>query len=409
MSIESSRLAVTLVLLMPALAAAQPAPIISLFQEPSLLTKAIAEVEKREAPEGTAPKDGLYAEFGHMITGSGWIAAGPGYRQHLFGGRAVGNVSGAISWRTYKALQGRLEFPRLANNRVLVGSKVLWRDYTQVRYYGIGPDTLQSQLSDYRVRSTNLVGYASWQLHPIMSVGASLGWLSRPRLSSSAGLFDRGDPDTQFAHPTDPAVSLARQPRFTHGELHVAVDTRNESSYPTHGSVARASLSRYRDHPSSGLAFNRYEVEGAHFLLIARRSVLAVRGWGVFSDAGDRRAVPFYLLPSLGGHNTLRGYTDYRFHDRHLLVANIESRWAFFPHVDAAFFFDAGGVAPTVSRLGFDRTSYGVGFRVHTRQSTLGRLDVAHGREGWRVMFKLSDAFRLSRHDARTAIVPFVP
>ena len=35
--------------------------------------------------------------------------------------------------------------------------------------------------------------------------------------------------------------------------------------------------------------------------------------------------MPFYLLPGLGGHNTLRGYADYRFHDRHLLAGTIES------------------------------------------------------------------------------------
>jgi hypothetical protein len=32
--------------------------------------------------------------------------------------------------------------------------------------------------------------------------------------------------------------------------------------------------------------------------------------------------VPFYLLPSLGGKNTLRGYYDYRFHDRNMEVFN---------------------------------------------------------------------------------------
>ena len=70
-------------------------------------------------PEGTPPKDGFYAEFGHMITGSGWIAAGPGYRHQLFARRAIADVSGAISWRTYKAVQARLEFPNLANDRLL--------------------------------------------------------------------------------------------------------------------------------------------------------------------------------------------------------------------------------------------------------------------------------------------------
>lgn len=394
-------------LLAPNLVSAQPTTTDPLLNEPALLTKVMAWVEKREVPEGTPPKDGFYAEFGHMITGSGWIAAGPGYRHHLFAGRAIADVSGAISWRTYKAAQARLEFPKLANDRLLVGSKVLWRDYTQVRYFGLGPDTLVSDISDYRVRSTNVVGYGTWQFNPVVSVGASLGWLSRPRLSSSAGLFDRGDPDTLTTHPEDPAVSLPHQPQFGHGEVYLAVDSRDNDSYPTRGGVARVSWSTYRDHSSLGFGFNRYEGEAAYFLPVFRRGVLAVRGWGVFTGEGSK--VPFYMLPGLGGNNTLRGYDDYRFHDRHFIAGNIESRWALFEHVDAALFFDAGNVAPRASALNFDRTSYGVGLRVHTRTSTLGRFDVAHSPEGWRVLFKLSDSFRLGRHSIRTAVIPFVP
>jgi hypothetical protein len=32
--------------------------------------------------DGTPPRDGFYADFRNMITGVGWIAAGPGYRRH---------------------------------------------------------------------------------------------------------------------------------------------------------------------------------------------------------------------------------------------------------------------------------------------------------------------------------------
>ena len=115
------------------------------------------------------------------------------------------------------------------------------------------------------------------------------------------------------------------------------------------------------------------------------------------------------MLPALGGGNTLRGYHDYRFHDRHLLVVNAESRWALFSHVNAAAFVDAGNVAARVGDLNLDKTSYGVGLRVHSRTSTLARLDVARSREGWRMSFKLSDPFRLARRSLRTTVVPFVP
>lgn len=157
-------------------------------------------------------------------------------------------------------------------------------------------------------------------------------------------------------------------------------------------------------------SFRRYEAEGLQILpIVGERWVLALHGWGVFSDTSAGNSAPFYMLPSLGGGNTLRGYHDYRFHDRQLLVANAESRWALFTHVDAAAFVDAGNVAARVGDLNLDKTSYGAGLRVHSRTSTLVRLDVAHSREGWHLALKLSDPFRLARRSVRATVLPFVP
>ena len=77
-------------------------------------------------------------------------------------------------------------------------------------------------------------------------------------------------------------------------------------------------------------------------------------------------------MPSLGGANALRGYSNYRFHDRHLLLASAESRWPIFAHLDAAVFVDAGTVAARVGDLGLDKTVYGFGVRLHTHRSTTG-------------------------------------
>ena len=139
------------------------------------------------------------------------------------------------------------------------------------------------------------------------------------------------------------------------------------------------------------------------------RVVLATHGWLVGSWTEDGGLVPFYLLPSLGGANTLRAYTDYRFHDRNLLVVNVESRFAVFPHIDAALFVDAGSVAAHIADLDLGKRGYGVGLRMHSRQSTFARFDIAHGAEGWRFLFRLSDPLHLSRLSRRTAAIPFVP
>lgn len=380
-----------------------------LFDEPRLIVKGMTWIENFGKDESGTRKDGFYPELGHMITGAGWISVGPGYRRHFFRGHAVADVSAAISWRGYRMAQGGVEFPRFFNDQLLVGSQVQWQDFTQIRYFGAGPETLETGVSDFRMQAADVVGYATWRLRRSVAVSGSAGWLSRPSLSSSTGPFDRDEPDTLARYSGEPAADLLRQPRYVHGELSITADTRNHPSYPTTGTLVRAAWSTFRDQPTGALAFDRYEGEAAYFIPLFRRGVVAAHFWGVFTDTAEGRAVPFYLLPSLGGHNTLRGYADYRFHDRNLIVANVESRWALFEHVDAAVFFDAGNVAARARDVDFARTSAGLGLRLHTAKTTVVRFDTARSEEGWRFLLKLTDPIRLGRLQKRTAALPFVP
>jgi hypothetical protein len=84
-------------------------------------------------------------------------------------------------------------------------------------------------------------------------------------------------------------------------------------------------------------------------------------------------------------------------------------RVAIFAHVDAVALFEAGNVAARFNDLNLDKTSYGVGVRVHSDRSTFARLDVARSPEGWQIVFRLNDPFGLSRINKRTAQVPFAP
>ena len=68
---------------------------------------------------------------------------------------------------------------------------------------------------------------------------------------------------------------------------------------------------------------------------------------------------------------------------------------------------DAGNVAPRIGDLNFDQRSFGGGLRLHTRRETFALVDVAHGSEGWRFLFRLTDPLNLSRltaADGRRAV-----
>jgi outer membrane translocation and assembly module TamA len=115
--------------------------------------------------------------------------------------------------------------------------------------------------------------------------------------------------------------------------------------------------------------------------------VLGVRAFAQTTTVDDGQVVPYYLLPSLGGARTHRGYGDFRFQDRHMWVLNGEYRWLPSRVLDMALFVDTGKVASTRSDLDFNdlKTAYGIGARFHGPTMTPLRLDLAHGDEGFRL------------------------
>src|SRR5688572_23640101 len=364
-----------------------------LISEPDVIERA-ALFADRHLSNGDIT-NGFYVDSWNMIPGAGWISAGPGYRHWYKKDTVFVDGSAAISWRGYKTAQARFELPRLARSRLTIGSHIRWQNFPDVNFYGEGPRSLKELRSEYRLRSTNVVGYATLRPVEWAGVTAQIGWLK---------------PDTRGTAPAGVAVTVPDQPAFAHTELSVTADTRDFPGHPTRGGLVRAAVANYADRDAGRFTFRRYETEAAHFVPMAGgRAVFAVRGWLVASDTDEGQFVPFYLQPSLGGHNTLRSYADYRFHDRHALLVNVETRIAMMTHVDPALLFDAGHVASRIEDQTIDKRSHGAGLRLHTRRRTFARVGVAHGGEGWQVLFRLTDPRNLARLSRRTAAVPFVP
>jgi hypothetical protein len=357
-----------------------------LIGEPGGLTR-VAIFADRHFGKGDIT-NGFYINHANMIPGAGWLAAGPGYRHWYKQDSVFVDASTSLSIRGYKQAQGRLELPQLLRSRLALGTQVRWQDFPKVHYFGAGPDTLEGARTEYRLRTQNAVAYAT--LRPVrwFDINGEIGWL-KPEL---------------------PARSVA-EPEFVHGQVSAMADGRDFPGHPTRGIMLRVAASRYEDRDLGAHSFDRYESEAAAFLPLAgSRVVLALRGWVVASETDPGQTVPFYLLPSLGGGNTLRGYVDYRFHDRNMAVANVELRFALMTHMDLALFGDAGNVAADRRDLDLEKRSYGAGLRLHTRRETFAMLDVARGDEGWRMLFRLTDPLALTRrHSRRTATVPFVP
>jgi len=379
------------------------------FQEPKLLTKAVNATDNYVSDE---PKDGLYAEWDNMITGSGWISVGPGYRHHMLDGQAIVDVSAALSWKLYKVAQGTFELPHLAHDRLSLGAQVMYQDAMQVDYFGLGNDSSKSNHSAYRFRNTDILGLASLRATSWLSLNGRFGWIVGPDLSEASGPRVPV-PNTVDLFNESTAPGISTQPSFLHANVALIADSRDQPGHPTSGGLYRVGAATYSDRGAGTYSFRRYDVEGSQFVpLFTKKWILALHGWGVFSVTSNGEVVPFYLVPTLGGKNTMRGYNDYRFHDNDMESFGAESRWALYTHVDAAVFADLGKVAPRASGLDLHdlKSSFGAGLRLHNSRSTLFRLDAGHSVEGWQVFVKISDPFsRSAMATGRSWVVPFVP
>lgn len=380
---------------------------IGLVAEPSFIERAVIFGDRHLG--GGPVNNGVYVDANNMITGAGWISGGPGYRRFYNRDAVFVDASAAISWRGYKMAQARFELPKLANSRFALGAQGRLQDLTQIAFFGEGPNSLESQLSEYRLKSQNLVGYATYRPLEWVDVNASIGWLS-PSILPRAGIFMRDRPDARDLFPTNIVFARSDQPTFVQTEAGVTADTRDYPGHPTRGTLVRASVTGFADRDAGVFNFRRYEGEAEGFVPLAdSRVVVALHGWLVTSQTAAGQVVPFYLQPSLGGQNTLRSFADFRFHDRNMMLVNAEARIALMTHVDAAAFMDAGNVAARVGDLDLARRSYGVGLRLHSRRATFARLDVAHGAEGWRMLVRLNEPLNSPRFMRRTAPAPFVP
>jgi hypothetical protein len=380
------------------------------FAEPDIIAKTIRTGTKWLGGDDGAIKSGFYADIGGMITGAGWISGGPGYRQWLFGDRMLVDGSAQLSWRMYKLVQGRIEWPALAGQRLIAGVEGRWQDLTQVSYFGAGPDSLETNRSEYALEYANGAAYLTGMPVSWLALKARVGWISEPSIKPPGGTFARGFADVATVFPDDPVYSLPKQPQYMVVSGLAIADTRDHRGYPTRGGLYQAAWSRYTDRPLDRFTFQRYEAEAAQFVPLASGRIIMIgHAWLAGTRAESDRVVPFYLQPSLGGTNTLRSYSDYRFHDRNLVVVNAEARFRLFTHVDAAVFADAGNVGSTIGDLNLAHRSYGGGLRLHTDRTTIARFDAAHGAEGWRLLFRMNDPFRFSRLTKRISPIPFSP
>jgi hypothetical protein len=343
--------------------------------KPNGLERAMHFIEDRGV---FAPgRDRFYPKLGSLTTGSGF-AFGAGFRNRsLFRDKGTLDIWGATSIQRYWATEARLTFPQLLHRRLLIEGWAAHRDYPQEDYFGSGPDSARNDQTSYAIRSDLFGARAGLRPFPILLTGGGVEFLN-PRLGSGK---DKRVPSIEALFNPVTAPGLGQSVDFLRTNAFVEVDYRQPRN-ARKGGWYRLDFSRFDDRTTGQFTFNRFDADVRQYIgFLSERRVIASRLFVSTSDPADGSVMPFYLMPWLGGNDSLRGFRQYRFRGPHAILAQLEYRWEIWSGLDAALFYDAGKVTDRRADLNFRdlEDDYGFGFRFNTDQGVVFRVDAGFG------------------------------
>ncbi len=338
--------------------------------------------------------NGITPVFGGMINNSG-LAFGAQYlRAGLLNGNLNVRTSARLSTNGFQLFDFETGLPRLADGKAYLDVYLRRRNYGQVDYYGPGPNSREEGRSYYRLE--DFQADLSTGLRPTrwLRVGVAGGYY-RPNVGPSSG---PSLTSTERLYSPRLAPGIDRQTDYLRGGGLVQVDYRDNPYGPRAGGQYYARFDYYKDRDLKAFSFRRLTAEAQQFIpFFNKKRVVVLRAKTEQSFENPNQRVPFYLQPSLGSSDDLRGFRAFRFYGNNSVVYTAEWRWEVYSNVDAALFVDAGKVANRPSQLTFSNLekSYGAGlrFRAPLTGAVIGRLDAGFSNEGFRVWLVFQDLF----------------
>jgi outer membrane protein assembly factor BamA len=360
------------------------------LEEPkrSFLEKGLHEFKERRIMERfQGGFHGFHPLIGGLKTGSGF-SFGTSYdiTDRL-------KASAQVSTKAYQKYEVVYATPRFLSDRLFAEIRTTYRSHPDESFYGLGNDTREETHTHYGLKDKSVGGKVGVRLQKNVKAGIHAGWVDTT--------VDRGKrisrtPSVAEVFDVKSLPAFDSQVAYLRGGAFFDVDTRDEPGNPRDGGHYTAKWTSLRDQSAGLYNFAQYDIEVQHYIpFFNQRRVIALRAKTTLTRTDDDQTIPFYMLPALGGSEDLRGFADFRFRDRNMVVVNAEYRWEAFSALDVAIFADAGQVAAKAGdfRIRDMNTAAGFGFRFNTAKKVFYRVDVGFSREGVMVYMKFGNVF----------------
>ena len=361
----------------------------------SPLVEQVNGLVERGLYEGVRSGKGTYGWQlvpGGMRSGQG-VSVGVGYRSGFWRDQLAARTTARVTPQLAYLFDVHLDFQRLRSERFFLELYTKYESSPQMDYYGPGPDSLEENRTSYAYDTFGLDARAGFNLTDRLRLGGTLG-----RLNTWTGPGKRsGVPSTDEVFDPDVVPGLDEDVRFRRWGGFIELDFRDLASGPRSGGYYAITGRRYADVNQDKYAFSQVLLQAQQYIPYFNRTrVIAIRAATSLAFRRDDQQIPFYLQPTLGGNDDLRGFQRYRFYDDQVMIVNVEHRWLASDMLDMAVFVDAGKVAPRLADISFSglKWSAGIGFRFKFEEAYFMRIDFAAGREGFRFMWTFADIFK---------------
>ena len=262
---------------------------------------------------------------------------------------------------------------------VRVGVRAEYRDFTELNYFGLGTSSSVDDLAFYRIEDRTVDADVTLDTR-FFDAGATVGGCGTGRIDSASRA-----PSLEDAFDPASTPGCGTQPEFLHYGGHAVVALLDDG-FPPVGLTLRIDAERYDDRETGAVDFTRVVADvQAQIPLGYRSRILALRFRTSHASADAGAEVPFYLMETVGGAKSIRGFREYRFRDARNVLLNLEYRWEVWTYMDLAIFADAGKVFSDADEFGFDdlHAGYGFGIRTHSPNNTVFRIDRQPERGGF--------------------------
>jgi hypothetical protein len=320
----------------------------------------------------------------------GGFAYGVGYAHYVSPFNVI-DVRGNLTRTGYKRAEVAFTAPRLFERRGELSIVAGWREATQVGFFGVGTNSSKDDRRNYGFEEPYVTALLT--LRPTRQHWLLRGGLEVAKWSVEPGTGKVPSVETTYTPSTLPG--LDGDPTYVHMQGTVGFDWRTAPGYSRRGGFYGVTVHDYRDRDRV-FGFQQVDYEAIqHFPILREAWVISLHGLAQTAFDSDDQQIPFFMYPHLGGGSTLRGFTSFRFRDRHSLLLQAEWRIMANRFLDTAVFYDAGKVASSKADLDLHglKSDYGFGVRFHGPFTTAFRVDLARSSEGTVLVFAGGPSF----------------